>query len=198
MLVSSSPDSIRLNYVVFHLCKIGRNTLVIGPSGNGQSAIQRSMLSSNSENFLSKYILLSHSTSSESGQDRVFSGLEKRSNDVWGRAMSKKMVAFVDDVNLPAVDVHGSQPALEALRRLLDVAVLYDRQRLPAIGTFDDVYEGLGPSRESPLARLAHFVVIKSLFTYHFFLFAVSFLCRYFARAPKPQANPSSGWTQCA
>ena len=102
------------------------------------------------------------------------------------------------NVNLPAADVHGSQPALEALRRLLDVAVLYDRQRLPAIGTFDDGYEGLGPSRESPLARLAHFVVIKSLFTHHFFLLAVSFFCRYFARAPKPQANPSSGWTQCA
>ena len=139
MLVST-PDSIRLNYVVSHLCKIGRSTLVIGPSGTGKSAVLRNMLSSNSEHFLSKYILLSHSTSSENFQDRVFSGLEKRSKDVWGPALSKKMVAFVDDVNLPAADAHGTQPCLEALRRLLDVAVLYDRQRLVPLQIQDITY----------------------------------------------------------
>jgi len=89
-MIVSTPETIRLNYIVSHLCKIGRSTLVIGPSGTGKSAVLRNMLSSNSENFLSKYILLSHSTSSRSLEDRVFSDLEKRSKDVWGPALSKK------------------------------------------------------------------------------------------------------------
>jgi len=139
-MIVSTPETIRLNYIVSHLCKIGRSTLVIGPSGTGKSAVLRNMLSSNSENFLSKYILLSHSTSSRSLEDRVFSDLEKRSKDVWGPALSKKMVVFVDDVNLPAADAHGTQPALEAFRQLLDVSVLYDRQRLAPLQIQDITY----------------------------------------------------------
>jgi dynein heavy chain len=139
-MIVSTPETVRLNYIVSHLCKMGHSSFVIGPSGTGKSAILRNMLSSNSENFLSKYILLSHSTSSQSLEDHVFSGLEKRSKDVWGPALSKKMVAFVDDVNLPAADVHGTQPALEAFRQLLDVSVLYDRQRLVPLQIQDITY----------------------------------------------------------
>ncbi|XP_076809994.1 dynein axonemal heavy chain 6-like [Clavelina lepadiformis] len=63
-------------------------------------------------------------------QTQFLSKLVKRSRDSLGPARGKKCVAFVNDLNTPASDKHGSQPPLELLRQFLDLGGFYDIKRL--------------------------------------------------------------------
>ena len=41
----------------------------------------------------------------------------------------KKLLTFMDDLNMPAKDTFGSQPPLELIRQWIDYGFWYDRQR---------------------------------------------------------------------
>jgi dynein heavy chain len=42
----------------------------------------------------------------------------------------KKVILFIDDVNMPAYDEYGTQMPIELLRQYLDFKGLYDRSEL--------------------------------------------------------------------
>lgn len=62
-------------------------------------------------------------------QEIIESRVEKRTKGVYVPNGGKKMVTFLDDLNMPAVDEFGSQPPLELLRLWLDYGFWYDRQK---------------------------------------------------------------------
>ena len=41
----------------------------------------------------------------------------------------KKLLTFLDDLNMPAKDTFGSQPPLELIRHWIDYGFWYDRQK---------------------------------------------------------------------
>jgi len=47
-----------------------------------------------------------------------------------GAPAGKRMIIFVDDLNMPKLDTYGSQPPIELLRQYQDFAGLYDREKL--------------------------------------------------------------------
>ncbi len=60
-------------------------------------------------------------------QDLVESRVEKRTKGVYVPAGGRRLLAFMDDFNMPARDAFGSQPPLELIRHWIDYGFWYDR-----------------------------------------------------------------------
>lgn len=60
-------------------------------------------------------------------QDIIESRVEKRTKGVYVPMGNKKMITFMDDLNMPAKDTFGSQPPLELMKLWIDYGFWYDR-----------------------------------------------------------------------
>ena len=69
---------------------------------------------------------LFHSLSSTIWLDIFFLSLHRPS----GAPVGKRVVIFVDDLNMPKLDRYGSQPPIELLRQYQDFGGFYDREKL--------------------------------------------------------------------
>ncbi len=75
-------------------------------------------------------ITFSAQTSSLRTQSSIEEKLQKKRRDLYGAQVGHKIAIFVDDVNMPSVELYGAQPPVELLRLLLDKRGVYDRDKL--------------------------------------------------------------------
>jgi dynein heavy chain len=53
--------------------------------------------------------------------------VKKRGKKVIGSKGNSQCLIFIDDINMPLVEVYGAQPPIEFLRLLIDSNIIYDR-----------------------------------------------------------------------
>ena len=130
ILVPTS-DTVKYKFLVKNLCSNGRNVLITGETGVGKSVIVQDFLKGLDEKkYVSASINFSAQTSSLNVLDIFHSKLEKKNKSLLGAPAGKKMIMFIDDINMPQLDRYGAQPPVELLRQSIDQGGFYDLKKL--------------------------------------------------------------------
>jgi dynein heavy chain len=126
-IIVPTVDTVRNSFVVNNLIRTKVHTLLVGNTGVGKTVLALQELDNLPDTHSKLIMYFSSATSSNSCQDIIESAMEKRSKDKYGPPGGKKLVTFIDDLNMPTMDEFGSQPPLELLRQWVDYESWYDR-----------------------------------------------------------------------
>lgn len=101
----------------------------MGNTGTGKTVVVNGLLQELDETaYTSMSIVFSAQTSSLKTQEQIESKLVKRTKTKM-IPDGKKMVIFIDDLNMPRKEKFGAQPALELIRQWIDYDGWFDRQQ---------------------------------------------------------------------
>ncbi|XP_048524356.1 dynein axonemal heavy chain 2 [Dendroctonus ponderosae] len=129
-IIVPTIDTVRYEFVVNALLHKGCPVLLTGPVGTGKTSTAQSVLGTlDSDTYTVLNVNMSAQTSSANLQDAIEGRLEKRTKGHYAPSGGKTMVAFLDDLNMPAKETYGSQPPLELLRQWMDYGFWYDREK---------------------------------------------------------------------
>ncbi|XP_030042289.1 dynein axonemal heavy chain 2 [Microcaecilia unicolor] len=132
-IIVPTVDTMRYNFIVSTLVSNHCPVLLVGPVGTGKTSLAQSVVQSlNPTKWSILTVNMSAQTSSSNVQNIIESRVEKRTKGVYVPMGGKKLITFMDDLNMPGKDFFGSQPPLELIRLWIDYGFWYDRQNQTA------------------------------------------------------------------
>ncbi|CAK4109520.1 unnamed protein product [Aphanomyces euteiches] len=126
-IVVSTIDSIRLTRLVEVLVNRQRPVLLVGGAGTGKTTILKSFLRNLDEDMLHTCINMNFYTDSFKLQQQLEQVIDKRSGRMFGPPATKRLIYFIDDLNLPYIETYGTQNSLALLRQHMDYRTIFDR-----------------------------------------------------------------------
>ncbi|XP_044534788.1 dynein axonemal heavy chain 11 [Gracilinanus agilis] len=150
-LLVPTPETTRLRYFADLLLAKGKPFMLVGQAGVGKTLFVKDMLASLPGDYVVSDVPFNYYTTSAALQRILEAPLEKKAARAYGPAGNKKLVYFIDDMNMPEVDVYGSVQPHALIRQHVDYGHWYDRHKLtikeihhcqyvacmnPAVGSF--------------------------------------------------------------
>uniref|UniRef100_A0A4W5NCU9 Dynein axonemal heavy chain 10 n=1 Tax=Hucho hucho TaxID=62062 RepID=A0A4W5NCU9_9TELE len=127
-------DTTRASWLLEQMVKIKRPVVLVGESGTSKTATTQNFLKNlNMDTTVSLQqdmmltINFSSRTTSMDLQRNLEASVEKRTKEIYGPPMGKRLLVFMDDLNMPRVDDYGTQQPIALLKLLLDRGGMYDR-----------------------------------------------------------------------
>eukprot|EP00304_Pavlova_gyrans_P012708 CAMPEP_0206041750 /NCGR_PEP_ID=MMETSP1466-20131121/6142_1 /ASSEMBLY_ACC=CAM_ASM_001126 /TAXON_ID=44452 /ORGANISM="Pavlova gyrans, Strain CCMP608" /LENGTH=4121 /DNA_ID=CAMNT_0053416453 /DNA_START=38 /DNA_END=12403 /DNA_ORIENTATION=- len=125
-----TTDTTCYSYLFHKLVNNLSHIMVAGETGTGKSVMVQDYLKNAGDSVVSISAAFSAQTSARNVQDLLEAKLEKLRKNLLGPPSGKQMVLFVDDINMPALEVYGAQPPIELLRQAIDQGGFYDIKKL--------------------------------------------------------------------
>jgi dynein heavy chain len=145
-----------------------RPVMLVGNAGSGKTVLVQDKLSGLGEEFLVTTIPFNHYTTAAMLQAVMEKPLEKKAGRNYGPPGTKKLIYFIDDMNMPEVDTYGTVSPHTLIRQHLDYSHWYDRQKLQLKEIHNVQYVAcMNPTAGS--------FTINPRLQRHFSVFAVSF-----------------------
>ncbi|MCQ2815633.1 MAG: AAA family ATPase [archaeon] len=131
-----------------------RAVLFVGGSGTGKSAVCKYFLKKEMENlsklkkikdkendiiFENCTINFNSFTESSILQANIDSNIRQRVGVQFGPEYNHKKIFFLDDLNMPQLDIFGTQSHVELLRQIIDYKFYYDRKELENVKMLNDL-----------------------------------------------------------
>ncbi|XP_069789574.1 dynein axonemal heavy chain 10 isoform X2 [Narcine bancroftii] len=121
-------DTTRISWLLGEMVKIKHPVLLVGESGTSKTATTQNFLKNlNADVTLLLTISFSSRTTSLNVQRNLEANVEKRTKVTYGPPMGKRLLVFIDDMNMPRVDEYGTQQPIALLKLLLEKGGMYDR-----------------------------------------------------------------------
>ncbi|OQR87427.1 dynein heavy chain [Achlya hypogyna] len=171
-LIVPTVDVTKASFLLTLLVGGMKPVMLTGDTGGGKTVVAHAVLDGLAARgddagvgVIPLYIHFSAQTSSGVTQATIEGKLTKKRKTLLGAPVNKKVVVFVDDINLPVADAYGTQPCLELLRQLLDHKGLYDRDKYFWKDIADTVVTAAGAPpgggrQPMPPRLLKHFTII--------------------------------------
>nr|XP_023509291.1 dynein heavy chain 9, axonemal isoform X13 [Equus caballus] len=126
-----TSETIRVCYFLERLMERQRPVMLVGTAGTGKSVLVGAKLASlSAEEYLVKNVPFNYYTTSAMLQAVLEKPLEKKAGRNYGPPGNKKLVYFIDDMNMPEVDAYGTVQPHTIIRQHLDYGHWYDRNKL--------------------------------------------------------------------
>ncbi|XP_039416979.1 dynein heavy chain 10, axonemal isoform X2 [Corvus cornix cornix] len=121
-------DTTRTAWLLEQMVKVKRPVVLVGESGTSKTATTQNFLS-NLDKDLNLVLVINFSsrTTSLDIQRNLETNVEKRTKDTFGPPMGKRLLVFMDDMNMPRIDEYGTQQPIALLKLLLEKGFMYDR-----------------------------------------------------------------------
>ena len=135
-------ETVRMTYLLDILVRNGKYAMLVGNAGTGKTEIIKNYLNSldkDADGIVSKNIVMSYYTSSYTLQNELEGYIDKRSGNIFGPPMGKKMVFFIDDMNLPYVETYGTQNSIALLTQHMQYGSIFDRSDLGMRKNLNDI-----------------------------------------------------------
>ncbi|KAM3873375.1 dynein axonemal heavy chain 11 [Diretmus argenteus] len=171
-----TAETMRLTYFMDLLLERGQPMMLVGNAGVGKTALIRNKLDCLPESYMTTKVPFNYYTTSLMLQMVLERPLEKRAGRSYSPLGNRRLVYFIDDMNMPAVDSYGTVQPHTLIRQHLDYKHWYDRQKL----SLKEIHKTQYVACMNPTAGSFN---INPRLQRHFSVFAVNF--------PSPEAQMS-------
>ncbi|XP_035580605.1 dynein heavy chain 9, axonemal isoform X2 [Zalophus californianus] len=126
-----TSETIRVCYFLERLVERRRPVMLVGTTGTGKSVLVGTTLANlDAEEYLVKNVPFNYYTTSAMLQAVLEKPLEKKAGRNYGPPGNKKLIYFIDDMNMPEVDAYGTVQPHTIIRQHLDYGHWYDQSKL--------------------------------------------------------------------
>ncbi|XP_043925657.1 dynein axonemal heavy chain 9 [Protopterus annectens] len=164
-----TTETIRLRYFMDRLLENRRPVMLVGNAGTGKSVLVGEKLGSlDSDEYMVKNVPFNYYTTSAMLQAVLEKPLDKKAGRNYGPPGTKKLIYFIDDMNMPEVDTYGTVQPHTLIRQHMDYNHWYDRNKL----SLKEIHNVQYVSCMNPTAGS---FTINPRLQRHFCVFALSF-----------------------